>query len=175
MERLTYRIANPADFDAIHALNYATFVEEIPQHAANARRRLVDRFHDENTYVLCVVGTCVVGMVCGRCARPFSLDAKVAELDRWLPAHRKAVEVRLLAVAREWRNTTVFHDLMSFLARHFIAQGCDLALISGTVRELKLYRHLGFEPFGTRVGTDGAMYQPMWLTLEAFRRTSVAT
>src|SRR5690349_13786335 len=137
MERLTYRIADSPDFDAIHALNYETFVEEIPQHAPNAQRRLVDRFHVENTYVVCLADTGLIGMVCGRCRRPFSLDGKLADLDRWLPEHRKPVEVRLLAVRREWRKTAVFRGLMTFLSRHFIAQGCDLALISGTVRELK--------------------------------------
>src|SRR3954452_4109789 len=98
MERLTYRIANLTDSDAIHRLNYETFVEEIPQHAANPERRLVDRFHDENTYFLCISDGDLAGMVCGRCERPFSLDQKLADLDRWLPPHRKAVEVRLLAV-----------------------------------------------------------------------------
>jgi len=170
MDRLTFRIASPADFDAIHALNYETFVEEIPQHETNAERRLVDRFHAENTYVICVADTRLVGMVCGRCRRPFSLDLKLADLDRWLPRHRKAVEVRLLSVRREWRKTTVFQGLLEFVSRHFLAQGCDLALISGTVRELKLYRHLGFEPFGGRVGTAATMYQPMMLTLEAFEK-----
>jgi GNAT superfamily N-acetyltransferase len=124
--------------------------------------------------VLCTADACLVGMVCGRCRRPYSLDGKLPDLDRWLPAHRKAVEVRLLAVRREWRKTRVFRELMTCLARHFIAQGCDLALISGTVRELKLYRHLGFEPFGGRVGTADAMYQPMSLTLDSFRRNSGA-
>ena len=171
MTQLTYRIAGPPDFDAIHALNYETFVEEIPQHAEKASRRLVDRFHETNTYVVCVADARLVGMVCGRCERPFSLDAKVTDLDRSLPAHSKVVEVRLLAVRREWRKTTVFRDLMTFLARHFIAPGCDLAVISGTVRELKLYRHLGFEPFGERVGSAGAPYQPMSLTLAAFERS----
>jgi N-acyl amino acid synthase FeeM len=163
-------MASPSDFDAIHALNYETFVEEIPQHSPNGERRLVDRFHAENLYVVCVAGTRLVGMVCGRCQRPFSLDLKLADLEHWLPPHRKAVEVRLLAVRREWRKTSVFLGLMTFLSRHFMAQGCDLALISGTVRELKLYRHLGFEPFGDLVGAPGAMYQPMLLTLEAFER-----
>jgi hypothetical protein len=51
-----------------------------------------------------------------------------------------------------------------------MAQGCDLAVISGTVRELKLYRHLGFAPFGERVGSEKASYQPMYLTLDAFTR-----
>jgi len=66
--------------------------------------------------------------------------------------------VRLAAVRREWRKTAVFLGLMTFLSRHFMAQGCDLALISGTVRELKLYRHLGFEPFRESPSAgDGAL------------------
>lgn len=170
MQRLAYRIANPPDFEAIHALNYETFVEEIPQHDTNAARRLIDRFHAGNTYVVCMHDRYLVGMVCGRCERPFSLDQKIADLDHWLPPHRKAVEVRLLAVRREWRKTAVFSRLLALLSRHFMAQGCDLALISGTVRELKLYRHLGFEPFAERVGTAAAMYQPMLLTLESFQK-----
>ena len=174
MDRLLYKIAERSDFDAIHRLNYETFVEEIPQHAPNPERRLVDRFHAGNTYVICLADSGLVGMVCGRCERPFSLDLKVADLDRWLPAHRKAVEMRLLSVARAYRKTSVFRGLMEFLSRHFMAQGCDLAVISGTVRELKLYRHLGFEPFGACVGTADALYQPMYLTLDAFtRRTTL--
>jgi N-acyl amino acid synthase FeeM len=106
--------------------------------------------------VVCISDTRLVGMVCGRCQRPFSLDLKLTDLDRWLPAHRKAVEVRLAAVRREWCKTAVFLGLMTFLSRHFMAQGCDLALISCTVRELTLYRHLGFEPFGECIGTAGA-------------------
>jgi GNAT superfamily N-acetyltransferase len=175
VDRLTCRIADPADFDAIHRLNYATFVEEIPQHAPNDERRLVDRLHDENTYVICMADERLVGMVCGRCERPFSLDAKLADLDGWLPAHRKVVEIRLLAVAREYRKTAVFRELVSLLSTYFLARGCDLAVISGTVRELRLYRHLGFEPFGAPVGTGEALYQPMFLTLDAFMRNIPAS
>lgn len=172
MERLAYRIARGADFDAIHRLNYQTFVEEIPQHAPNPERRLVDRFHDENTYAICLAQENLVGMVCGRCARPFSLDHKVPRLDEWLPVHRKAVEIRLLSVAPGWRKTAVFHGLLRLVSAHFLELGCDLAVISGTVRQLKLYRHMGFEPFGGLTGTADAAYQPMYLTLAAFRNSS---
>lgn len=48
----TVRLATAADHDAIHALNYRTSVEEIPQHQPNANRQLVDRFHDDNVYVV---------------------------------------------------------------------------------------------------------------------------
>jgi predicted N-acetyltransferase YhbS len=170
MERLEYSIADPSDFDAIHRLNYQTFVDEIPQHAPNETRRLIDRFHDGNTYFICRADNRVVGMVCGRCERPFSLDQKLPDLDRWLPAHSKVVEVRLLCVERAYRKSAVFLGLMTSLSQHYIFEGCDLAVISGTVRELKLYGHLGFEPFAGRVGPAEASYQPMYLTLDSFAR-----
>jgi len=167
---MAWKIATELEeFEAIHRLNYQTFVEEIPQHARNSERLLVDRFHEQNTYVICLAGSEVVGMACGRCERPFSLDQKIADLDRHLPAHRKAVEIRLLAVTRPHRKTAAFAGLVAFLARHFMAQGCDLAVISGTVRELELYGHLGFESFAQPVGPADASYQPMYLTLAALK------
>jgi aspartate aminotransferase-like enzyme/GNAT superfamily N-acetyltransferase len=170
MAELQYKIADrQEEFDAIHRLNYQTFVEEIPQHAPNAVRLLVDRFHEENTYAVCLDGSELIGMVAGRCQRPFSLDTKVADLDRHLPRHDRAVEIRLLAVKPEFRYRPVFARLIVQLARHFRALGCDLALISGTVRQLALYEHLGFQAFGPLVGTADALYQPMYLTLESWR------
>ena len=173
MDRPFFRIATSADFEDIHRLNYETFVEEIPQHAPNAARQLIDRFHDQNTYVVGVVDQRIVAMVCGRCARPFSLDQKLEALDSFLPSHRRPVEIRLLAIRRAWRKTAVFCGLMHFLSRHYTAQGCDLAVISGTVRELKLYRHLGFQPFAEPTGTADALYQPMFLTLDAFSKRAL--
>ena len=168
-ETLRFKLADsPAEFEAIHRLNYQTFVEEIPQHPPNEDRRLVDRFHAENTYAVCLDGDTVVGMIAGRCARPFSLDAKLPGLDHHLPPHRKVVEVRLLAVAPPYRKQAVFARLAGVLAVHFRSQGCDLAIISGTVREQRLYRHLGFRPFGPLVGDAKARYQPMFLTLENY-------
>lgn len=163
---LVYKIATTAaEFEAIHALNYRTFVEEIPQHPPNPQRRLVDRFHDENTYAIALEGDELVGMIAGRARRPFSLDGKLADLDGHLPEHQRALEVRLLAVAPDRRNASVFARLVGVLSREFRDQGCDLALISGTTRQLKLYAHLGFQPFGPRVGNGDAVYQPMWLSL----------
>ncbi len=172
-ESLQLKIATEArEFEAIHRLNYRTFVEEIPQHSPNSAGRLVDRFHAENRYVIALRGRRLVGMMAVRGARPFSLDAKVPALDRHLPAGRRPVEVRLLAVEPGFRRTAVFTDLFTFAARHCLAAGYDLAVISATTRQLKLYRHLGFTPFGPLVGTAAALYQPMTLTLENFRQTS---
>lgn len=166
---LRFKVADePAEFEAIHHLNYQTFVEEIPQHSANDTKRLVDRYHAENTYVICLDGQSLVGMIAGRCNRPFSLDGKLPGLDRYLPPHRRAVEVRLLAIRPKYRQKSVFARLVGVLAAHFRAQGCDLAVVSGTVRQLGLYRHLGFRSFGPLTGHVPAQFQPMFLTLDDY-------
>ena len=54
---LRVKIADTGDeFDRIARLNYATFVEEIPQHQSNPDRALVDKFHQENTYFIAKEG-----------------------------------------------------------------------------------------------------------------------
>ena len=163
-----FRVASKKEFEQIHRLNYRTFVEEIPQHPPNTDGSLIDKFHDENTYVVCLAGERVVGMLSVRARRPFSLDAKLQNLDSYLPPRRSPCEFRLLAVEPAHRSGTVFLGLLKAMAEHAFAEGYDLAVISGTVRQLKLYRHLGFLPFGPLVGSDDALYQPMYLTKEAF-------
>jgi aspartate aminotransferase-like enzyme/predicted N-acetyltransferase YhbS len=168
------RLATPADHEAIHRLNYRTFVEEIPQHTANAERRLVDRFHDDNVYAVYEVAGEIVGMVSARTQRPFSLDQKLGTVDRYLPAGSRPVEIRLLAVEPAHRATRVFVKLVQFLTAHFMAAGYDVGIISGTTRQLRLYRHLGFTPFGHLVGSEGAQYQPMYITRDVVMRWSAA-
>jgi aspartate aminotransferase-like enzyme len=172
---LRFKIATEdREFEAIHRLNYKTFVEEIPQHQRNPDERLVDKFHPENTYAIAVVGEQLIGMVAGRAKRPFSLDSKLPNLDSHLPTGRKALEVRLLSVEKEFRNGFVFSKLVGLLAQHFKDLGFDLAIISGTLRQERLYKHLGFVPFGPLVGTGDAQFQPMYLTLESFIKMAAA-
>jgi aspartate aminotransferase-like enzyme/N-acyl-L-homoserine lactone synthetase len=174
--RLEFRIAaEDAEFEQIHRLNYRTFVEEIPQHAPSAERRLVDKFHSENTYLIALADGALVGMIACRDRRPFSLDQKLPDLDRYLPPGRRICELRLLAIEaaqRRARGGKIIQGLLELLRRHSREQGYNLAIVSGTTRQLKLYRHIGFEAFGPLVGTPEAAYQPMAITLEAFQETS---
>lgn len=170
---LKFKIADDdREFEQIHRLNYRTFVEEIPQHEANPDSRLIDKFHPENTYAICLDDDRVVGMLAARGTRPFSLDQKLERLDSYLPPGRKVTELRLLSVEKAYRNGPVLRGLLAFLSRHCMQQGYDMAVISGAVRQQKLYQHLGFVPFGPVVGTPEAPFQPMLLTLENFRERS---
>src|SRR3974377_957874 len=160
------------EIEQIHRLNYKTFVEEIPQHEASPTHRLVDKFHAENTYLICLNGRKLAGMLAVRGNRPFSLDHKLESLDSYLPADRRICEVRLLAIEKKFRGAQVLQGILALLWQHGIEKGYDLAIISGTTRQFRLYQHLGFVPFGPIVGKGDAQFQPMYVTLETFETTA---
>jgi len=131
---------------AVHTLNYKTFVEEIPLHKPNREKKLADKFHEENTYIICVhlERRILAGMIVFRDQRPFSLDSKLENFDSFLPDDgRSLCEIRLLAVEEEYRYTRISQGLIAHLAGHEIDCGHDLAGISGTVRQSKLHKYLG--------------------------------
>ncbi len=172
---IVFKVASEeSEFEQIFRLNYRTFVEEIPQHPPNSEHRLVDRFHHQNTYLIALQGEQLVGMAAIRGQRPFSLDEKLGNIDPYLPPGRKVCELRLLSVIPTHRNGTVFQGLLKLILDYGRSQKFSLAVISGTVRQLKLYQHLGFVPFARLVGPPEAQYQPMYLTIEEFEENADA-
>jgi aspartate aminotransferase-like enzyme/GNAT superfamily N-acetyltransferase len=169
--RLEFRIARePWELEQIHRLNYVTFTEEIPQYDPEESGRRVDKFHHQNVYVVCVADERVVGMVAVRFDRPFSVETKLNGFEAYVPAGRRLCELRLLAVEKEFRGGAALAGLIGEVWKSAAARGCDAAVISATTRQLRLYEHLGFVPFGPLVGTVEASFQPMLLTRESFVR-----
>lgn len=163
-----------AEFTEISKLNYATFVEEIPQHEADATGMRVDSFHKQNTYLVVLSDTTLVGMIALRADRPFSLDRKIGRVEDHLGEVGRICEIRLLAVQKEHRNGRVFFLLARALSDYCCEQGYDAAVISGTTRELKLYGQLGFRPFAEPVGTGDAVFIPMVTTRTAYAQSVAA-
>ena len=174
---LTFKFATEdSEFQQIHRLNYKTFVEEIPQHAQNPDGILIDQYHRENTYIICMRGEKLGGMVAVKDTRPFSLDAKLDNLYSYLPENVKSVcEIRLLSVDTEYRMGQVLKGLLTTLADYCIIHGYDAVIISGTVKQQKLYERLGFTPFGPPVGNPNALYQPMYTSLSSIKEKHDAT
>lgn len=151
------------EYEQIHALNYETFVDEIPQHPHREDKLLIDKYHHENTYVICVINREVVGMIALRDQRPLSLDDKIEKIESYLPPFKSILEYRLLAVKKTHRNTAIFTEIMKKSFAMAIDGKYDIAVISGTTSQVRLYTHLGFKPFGTMVGKHDALYQPMYI------------
>src|SRR5208283_380471 len=135
----------------------------------------VDKFHAENTYLICLSHQKLAGMLAVRGNRPFSLDQKLPKLDAFLPSGRTVCEIRLLATEKKFRGARggqVLQGILALLWQHGVEKGYDLAIISGTTRQQRLYQHLGFVPFGPLVGSGDAQFQPMYVTLETFEVTA---
>lgn len=163
-DSLSFKVASePWEFEQIHELNYQTFVDEIPQHQHNESGKLIDKYHKENTYVIGVRDKEVLGMIALRDQRPLSLDEKLDNIESYLPPFKSILEYRLLAVKKGSRNTAIFTGIMKKSFDMAIQGGYDIAVISGTTRQARLYKHLGFKPFGPLVGKQDALYQPMYI------------
>ncbi len=164
---LIYKVASePWEFELIHRLNHKTFAVEIPQHPQQPDGRLVDRFHDENMYIIALDGSILAGMIAYRDKRPFSLDQKLPDLDQLIPSGQRPCEFRLLAVDENYRHGAIFFRLFFFAAREGLSRGKTLGLISGSTLRLRLYERMGFTKFGPLVGTPDAPFQPMYMSLE---------
>ena len=167
MSDLRFRAATPLDLEQVHQLNYATFVEEIPQHQPNPERRLQDRLLDRSTTYVGVEAGEVVAMVTVCDERPFSIDRKVPNVDTLVPRFENPCEIRLLAIRPDKRGGRLFAGLARCLYDHCCERGHDIGFISAAAGQARLYRHIGFKPFGPRIGTDAAPYQGMYLTWES--------
>ena len=163
-DSLVFKVASESwEFEQIHELNYQTFVHEIPQHQQNETKKLVDKYHQENTYVICLRDAELLGMIALRDKRPLSLDDKLADLESYLPPFKRILEYRLLAVKKQHRNTAIFTGIMKKSFDLAISGEYDVAVISGTTHQARLYKHLGFKSFGPLVGKQDALYQPMYI------------
>ncbi len=164
---LIYKIASESwEFELIHRLNHRTFAEEIPQHPRQPDGRLVDRFHEENTYLIALDGDVVAGMIACRDKRPFSLDLKLPDLEQLLPPGQRPYEFRLLAVDENYRHGAIFFRLFFLAAREGLSRGKSLGLISGSTLQLRNYERMGFTKFGPLVGTPDSPFQPMYMSQE---------
>ena len=165
----TFKIAKTQDeFDQIAQQIHDVFVKEIPRYQPTAPKRVVDKFHHENTYIICKSGHTLTGMLAIKSQRPFSLDQTIPDLDEHLPAYNRICEIRLLSIKKDLRRKRIFHGLMRATADYCTRNDFDIAIISGYTSQLPLYRHLGFVPFASLIGTDAARFQPMYITQRYF-------
>lgn len=157
------RAETDQEFEQIHRLNYRTFVDEIPQHAGNGQGLLVDKFHTKNAYFIVLREGRVIGMVSGHDQPPFSIADRLSDPKVIERPDSKPLEVRLLAIEPDQRNSTIFFGLLWVLYQHAQKHGYTELYISGFKERVKLYKRLGFEALGPAVPHGKASFVPMVL------------
>lgn len=157
--RYRFKRAETSDeFEQIFRLNHAVFAGELEQHPTQPGERLVDKFHDKNSYVIALAGDQIIGMISVNGEPPFSVAAKLAD-PSVLDGYGRLLEVRLLAVEPAHRNGVVMAGLMLGVYEH--ARDFDAMVISGHVEKAGIYHELGFGDLGPPVPSGEALYVPM--------------
>jgi len=160
--RYVFKPAGTRDeLEQLHRLNHATFVREVPQHAARDDGRLVDKFHDRNLYFVALEGPRVVGMLALHDQPPFSIADKLADASVLQRLGARPLEVRLLAIEPGHRHGAVFAGLGLCVLRHAQRGGYSHLLISGVFKRLRMYERIGFRAIGPAAGSGDARFVPM--------------
>ena len=164
-----YIIKSPESYAEIHRmwrLNHAVFAEEYPQHPISADGYLVDKFHDKNIYRIAWNGQDVLGMISAHWRPPFSAVAKFGDVVEHHIIDGKTAEIRLLALRKDLRGTSVAVRLAVSLMTELQSLGMELLVISGISVQVRFYRHVGFEIVGEPVSENGIVFYPMIGRLE---------
>src|SRR5262249_4571828 len=147
--------------DQVHALNYRTFVGEIPQHADTGTGRLVDKFHHKNTYFIALEDKEVVGMVSVHGQPPFSIADRLPDPTVLERPGTRPLEVPLPAREPEQRHSAAYSGLLWPLFRHAQDTGATHLFIPGVQVRLSLSQQLGSEQIGPPVQAGKAVFIPM--------------
>ncbi len=149
------------EFEQIHALNYRTFVGEIGQYSDAGGGRLIDKFHHKNIYFIAMSGRQVVGMVSVHGQPPFSIADRLSDPTILQQPDIRPMEVRLLAIDQDRRNSIVLAGLVYVLYLHARDSGITHLFISGVQERLSIYEQLGFKPIGPPISVGKAVFVPM--------------
>jgi aspartate aminotransferase-like enzyme len=160
-----------SEFEQVHALNYRTFVQEIPQHHDTGTGQLVDKYHDKNRYIIAIKEEQVVGMVCVHDQQPFSVAARMPDPSLLSRPDIKPLEVRLLAVDPAERTGLVPLGIVWCMYLDALELGYTHLFISGVLDQQALYKRIGFEPLGPAVGSGTATFIPMWVPVPRIAET----
>ncbi|MCI0638227.1 MAG: aminotransferase class V-fold PLP-dependent enzyme [Gemmataceae bacterium] len=159
------RAETSQEFEQIHRLNHRTFVEEIPQHRATGTGALVDKFHHKNFYIIVLRDDRVVGMVSAHDQPPFSIAERLPEPGILVSDGTRPLEVRLLAIEPDERNSTLFFGLIWTLYENAREEGYTHLFISGVEERVAMYERLGFVRLGPAVACGDAAFVPMVYTI----------
>jgi aspartate aminotransferase-like enzyme/GNAT superfamily N-acetyltransferase len=154
-----------SEFDQIHRLNYQTFAEELGQYVPDGSGRLVDRFHDRNTYFIALRDGRVVGMLAAQDRPPFSIESRLSDVSVLDALGGPLLEVRLLAIDPGFRNRLILPELLLALYRHACERAYTHLIVSGIATRIEMYGRMGFRALGPAVESGAASFVPMAMEL----------
>jgi hypothetical protein len=169
--RVLVKIADRMEeFEQIHRFNHEIFSSEVQQYAAGKKPPFTDIYRFKTRYAIALRNGIICALVAFSETRPFSIDYRIQQLDKYLPAFDHALEIRLISAKPGKRGDALIRKMVSKVAEWHLMQDkenkCILAL--GNKRQVKIFEELGFVSFYKLIRNDDIWYQPMYLDTHKF-------
>lgn len=161
---MTVGVATAEEREQALRLAHRVFAEELGLKPRQADGRLADDWFEDAVCLVARAQGQLVGMITVGTQRPFSIDAKLPELERYLPPSHRLAEVRLLAVEPPWRGGTTLYRLSTAALAAGRAADVDRFVCSAMLDRIALYARIGWRPFGPLLGSPEWPLQAMTLT-----------
>lgn len=151
------------DFAALWRLNYDVFADELKMRPANSDAFIIDKFHDKNIYraARCCATGKIVGLISAHWQAPYSAAEHFGEYAAEPPAEGHLGEIRLFAIAPEYRKTTVAARMAIALFLELEKNGVRELVISGISQQKRLYERMSFRVIGEPVQALDTTLYPM--------------
>jgi predicted N-acetyltransferase YhbS len=164
-----------AEYEQIAELNHQTYVDELRQDSApRSQRRLVDKYHDTNVYLVAKRGDEVIGMIFITLPQhPFSIEESLTDTSALAGIRHQTVELRRLAVKKQYRRGRIMLRLFEFGFRYYDARGMHYAIISALDQQRRLYKKLGAWDIGAPFTKGECTYYPMMMSSAVVRSPQV--
>ena len=152
-----------AEFMAVWRFNYEVFAAELRMRPRTEEPWLADPFHYKNLYRVArhrITGR-IVGLIAAHWQPPYSVAAHFGPEAAAPPAAGKLAEIRLFAVAPDYRKTTVAARLGIALLLDLESRQVTELVISGISVQKRFYERLGFRATGAPVAAGDTRLYPM--------------
>ncbi|MFO7562192.1 MAG: GNAT family N-acetyltransferase [Enhygromyxa sp.] len=165
----------PAVMTEVRRLNHLVYAEELGQDAVQqCGHSLADPRLEQGVCFIARAEGRAIGMLAMTLpAQRFSIEDAIGELPLTPAQRTRTVELRRLAVLREWRGRGAYPLLVDASVAHCLDSGNDLGVISALVEHIGLYERLGYRSFGDRFRKGEAEYQPMLLSVDELARVGL--
>jgi GNAT superfamily N-acetyltransferase len=165
----------PAAMAEVRRLNHLVYAEELGQDTVQqSGHSLADPRLEQGVCFVARDHGRMIGMLAMTLPNQrFSIEDTLGELPLSPVQRARAVELRRLAVLREWRGRGAYPLLVDASVAHCLDSGDKLGVISAIVDNIGMYERLGFRSFGQRFCKGAAEYQPMLLSIDALAQAQL--
>lgn len=169
--KITIAMGADDDMESIYRLRHEVYASELGQHRENEDGRLTDDLDSFNSYIVARVGDVLAGFISltPPGGASYSVDKYFTRADIPVAFDEELYELRIMTVAKQYRNGLVAPALMYAALRWIENRGGSNIVAIGRVELMDLYLKTGLRSVGKRVDSGMVRFELLTGTVDDAR------